>query len=351
MKTFRPFLLIILLACTFFPSYAINNSESFITVSLDGTGNFSSIQEAINSIKNNQEKRTVIFIKNGLYDTEKILIPEDKTNITFRGESRDKTIISYHIYDCKGGFNNKCPAEDAAKWTGQAIRTSASITIQGDGFQAENITFQNTAGAVGQALAIFITSDKNVFYNCAFLSYQDTMLLGKDQTRSYFKNCLILGRTDYIYGSGIGFFDSCEIRSYGGGWITAPSTPKEQNYGFVFYKCKLTFANNSPRPKDDKQLISLGRPWHNYPKVAWIKCEMGEKINPVGWPTLWHMEYAPTSKDLHLYEYKNTGVSSDISKRATWAGLRELMPDEAKLYSIKNILKGNDNWTPKLQKR
>lgn len=317
-----------------------------IVVALDGSGDYMKIQDAVDAVQPGLKERTVIYIKNGLYNTEKILVPNDKTNITFQGESRDQTVISYHVYDCKGGLNNKCPAEDAAKWTGQAIRTSATISIQGDGFYSENITFQNTAGPVGQALAIYVTSDKNVFINCNFLGYQDTILLGKDGTRSYFKNCLVLGRTDYIYGGGIGYFDSCEIRSFGGGWITAPSTPKEQAYGFVFYKCKLTYSANSPRNKDDGQSISLGRPWHNYPKVAWINCYMGKEIDPLGWPTIWNMEYAATSKDLHLYEYKNSGAGSDISRRANWAAIRELTSKEKNLYTIKNVLKGHDNWQP-----
>lgn len=329
------------------PLTVLADSGNKKVVALDGSGDYTSIQEAIDAVLPNQEQRTVLYIKNGLYNTEKILVASDKTNITFQGESRDKTIISYHIYDCKGGLNNKCPAEDVAKWKGQAIRTSATLSIQGDGFRAENITFQNTAGPVGQALAIYVTSDKNVFVNCKFLGYQDTVFLAKDETRSYFKDCFILGRTDYIYGGGIGYFDSCEIKSFGGGWITAPSTPKDQDYGFVFYKCKLTFSKNSPREKDDQQLVSLGRPWHHFPKVVWIKCDMGKEINPVGWPTIWHMEYAPKSEDLHLYEYKNTGIGSDMSKRADWVGLREMTSTEAKEYSISRVFKGQDNWNPK----
>jgi pectinesterase len=345
MKTIYKFIIIAIIGCLT-PLLVYANPEKTKIVALDGSGDYTSIQEAVNSVVSNQEKRTIIFIKNGLYNLEKLLIPSDKKNITFQGESREKTIISYHIYDCKGGLNNKCPAEDVAKWTGQAIRTSATLSIQGDGFRAENITFQNTAGPVGQALAIYVTSDKNVFVNCNFLGYQDTVFLATDNTRSYFKNCLILGRTDYIYGGGIGYFDSCEIRSFGGGWITAPSTPKGQDYGFVFYKCKLTFSEKSPKEKDNNQLVSLGRPWHNSPKVAWIKCEMGKEINPVGWPTIWNMNYASTSEDLHLFEYKNTGAGSDITKRANWAGIRELTSEETNLYTAKNVLKGQDDWQP-----
>lgn len=330
-----------------FVSMILTAAKTDFVVALDGTGNFNKIQDAIDAVKPNQTKRTVIFIKNGLYNTEKILVSEDKKNITFVGESRENTIISYHIFDCKGGLNNKCPADDAAKWSGLAIRTSATISIYGDGFRAENITFQNTAGAVGQALAITICSDKNVFVNCAFMGYQDTIYLWTAGKRSYFYKCLILGRTDYIYGAGIAFFEKCEIRSFGGGWITAPSTPKEQAYGYVFYKCKLTFAKNSPRPKDDSQTVALGRPWHNYPKVAWIECDMCEKIDPAGWPTIWRMDYAATSSDLHLYEYKNTGKGADMSQRAKWVGLKSISSNEVENYSLKKVFYTTGRWNPK----
>ena len=328
------------------PNCHLAQTKDKITVAIDGSGDYTKIQDAVNAVPADKVGRTIIFIKNGLYNAEKIIVPSDKKRITFKGESREKTILSYHIFDCTGGLNNKCPAEDAAKWEGQNIRTSASVTIQGDEFRAENITFQNTAGPVGQALAVFITSDKNTFINCDFLGYQDTMLLGKDGTRSYFKNCMVLGRTDYIYGGGIGYFDSCEIRSFGGGWITAPSTPKDQKYGFVFNKCKLTFVGNSPRAKDDTQPFSLGRPWHNYPKVAWLNCEMAKELNPLGWPTTWRMDYASTSADLHLYEYNNKGEGANMTGRAKWEGLKALSAAEAKFYSMENVLNGSDKWMP-----
>ena len=327
--------------------FATNKPQNAdIIVALDGTGNYKKIQEAIDAVKPNQQARTVIFIKNGLYNTEKLIVPEDKQNITLIGESRDKTIISYHIFDCSEGLNHKCPAEDAAKWAGLTIRTSATLSVYGDGFRAENITFQNTAGPIGQALAITICSDKNIFINCAFLGYQDTIYLWTANKRSYFRNCLVLGRTDYIYGGGIAFFDACEIKSFGGGWITAPSTPKEQPYGFVFNQCKLTYAINSPRNGDDNANISLGRPWHNYPKVAWINCDMCKEINPLGWPTSWRMEYAAKSPDLHLYEYKNSGEGANMGNRSKWAGLRALTVPEAKEYTLIKVLSGNDNWNP-----
>jgi len=320
-----------------------NSANADIVVALDGSGDFTKIQDAINAVPSNSDRETVIYIKRGTYNTEKLIIPSDKKNVHFIGESRDETVISYHIYDCPDG---KCPPEDAALWSGDNIRTSATLTIQGDGFKAENLTIENTAGPVGQAQAITVRSDKVVFINCNLRGYQDTIYFWGSGKRDYFKNCLVIGRTDYIYGDGIAFFDSCEIRSWGGGWITAPSTPKDQAYGFVFSKCAITYAESSPRAGDDGALVRLGRPWHEYPKVAWLYCDMTGKINPEGWGDTWNMNYASTSTDLHLYEYKNTGAGADMSGLADWAGLRAMTDPEALNYTAQKVLAGSDGWNP-----
>lgn len=322
---------------------ADNPVKADIVVASDGTGDFTTLQAAINAVESNSDRKTIIYIKRGVYDTEKLIIPADKKNISLIGESRDETIISYHIYDCATG---KCPAADAALWTGENIATSATLTIYGDGFRAENLTIRNTAGPVGQALAIAVQSDKNIFINCNILGYQDTIYLWADGKRTYFQNCTVVGRTDYIYGAGIAYFFECEIKSWGGGWITAPSTPKDQPYGYVFNKCSLTYATGSPRSGDDGSLIALGRPWHEYPKVTWMNTYFTEMINPLGWPTTWNMAYASTSPDLKLYEYNNYGPGADTSGRADWVGIRALYPSEAENYTIQNVMKGNDNWDP-----
>jgi pectin methylesterase-like acyl-CoA thioesterase len=317
-----------------------------IVVALDGTGDFIKIQDAINSVPSNSSSRTIIFIKKGLYNTEKLLIPADKRLITLIGESREETIISYHLYNCTTGVNGRCPAADAALWPVTLLATSATLTVQGDEFMAENLTIQNSAGPISQAQAITIQADKVVFRNCNIMGYQDTLYLWTAAKRSYFESCLIVGRTDYIYGAGIAFFQSCEIRSWGKGWITAPSTPGNQKYGFVFNECKITYSTNSPREGDDGRLIRFGRPWHEYPKVAWLRCEITEMIHPEGWGDIWRMDYAATSPGLHLYEYKNTGPGANMSGRAKWTGLRKLTDNEAADYSVQNVLGGTDNWVP-----
>ncbi len=318
-----------------------------IVVAADSSGDFTTLQAAINAVESNSTRRTIIYIKRGLYDTEKLWVPADKKNISLIGESRDETIISYHIYDCTSSESgNKCPAEDAAKWTGENIVTSATLTIYGDGFRAENLTIENTAGPVGQALAIAVQSDKTMFINCNITGYQDTIYLWGAGKRSYFENCLVIGRTDYIYGAGIAFFQECEIRSWGGGWITAPSTPQIQEYGYVFNECQLTYATGSPRAGDDGTTIALGRPWHDYPKVTWMNSYFCAEINPLGWPTTWNMDYASTSPDLELYEYNNTGPGADMSGRANWVGIRALADSEVVNYTVQKVMGGTDGWAP-----
>ena len=178
-------------------------------------------------------------------------------------------------------MERQCPA---------LIRTSATLTHHGaEGCRVENLTLENTAGAVGQALALTVCGDRLIFKNCDLLGYQDTVYLWTNGKRSYFENCLIVGRTDYIYGGGIGYFQACEIRSWGGGWITAPSTPQSQKYGFVFNRCRFTYASDSPRTGDDGKLIAIGRPWAQLSQSAILNSVMCEQIHPEGWPTTWNM--------------------------------------------------------------
>ncbi|MBN2163487.1 MAG: hypothetical protein JXR25_16885 [Pontiellaceae bacterium] len=318
-----------------------------ITVALDGSGDFTSIQAAIDSVHSNRDRETVIYLKNGVYDQEKLIVPSDRQNITLQGESRENTIIRYHIHNCgcEEAVDGKCPPEAVRLWSQDLLRTSATLTIQGNGFRAENLTIDNSAGPVGQAQAITVQADRIVFKNCVLSSYQDTIYLWS-RDRTYFKDCLVVGRTDYIYGAGIGCFDSCEIRSWGGGWITAPATPKDQEFGFVFYKCDITYADESPRKGDDGHPFRLGRPWHEYPKVAWISCSMSEMVHPEGWGDTWRMDYAATSPDLHLYEFGNKGKGAGMKDRADWAGLRELTRSEADDYTPRNVLAGKDGWDP-----
>lgn len=332
-------------------SFNQSKAQSFapdIVVDINGTGNFTSIQAAIDAAPAGIP--TIIYVKRGLYDKEKLIVPANKTNITLIGESRAETIISYDIYNCNDGGDGLCPDAKVALWASNSdlVATAGTLTIMANDFKAENITIQNTAGPVGQAQAITLRADRNVFINCDILGYQDTIYFWTAETsRAYFKSCLILGRTDYIYGRGIGVFNECEIRSYGGAWITAPSSEETQTYGFVFYKCNLTYQPNSPRNGDDGFKIKFGRPWHMYPKVSWLYCTMPSEIDPLGWGDKWNMTYADTDSRLKLYEWMNTGAGADMSGRANWVGIKSMAEQtEANLYEPKIVLAGSDNWDP-----
>ena len=314
-------------------------------VAADGSGDYTSLQAAIDAAPDFSETRWVIFIKDGVYDQEKLLVPESKRNLTLRGESRRGTVVSYHMYDGPDIYAGaRLPRESAMKWFRAdpvLLKTSATLTVVGDGCRIEHLTLANTAGPVAQAQAIAQLGDRLFVSDCDITGYQDTMYLWKDGKRSYFENCLIVGRTDYIYGGAIAWFENCEIRSWGGGWITAPSTPREQPYGFVFHRCRFTYASGSPREGDDGRSIAIGRPWHNFPKVAILDSDYCDQMDPLGWPTDWGKPYVETSPDLHLYEYGNRGLRADMNGRAKWTGLRALTPAEAETFTVENVL-GSD---------
>lgn len=349
MKKLNFFVLLFIGLLSFNQSIAQSFSPD-IVVDINGTGQFTTLQAAFDAVPSNSTKETIIYVKRGLYNQEKLIIPANKPHITLIGESREETIISYDTYNCADGGDGMCPDAKVALWASNSdlVRTAATLTIIGTDFKAENITIQNTAGNVGQAQALTIQSDRNIFINCNITGYQDTIYFWMPATsRAYFESCMILGRTDYIYGGGIAFFNKCEIRSYGGAWITAPSTGADQVYGFVFYKCNLTYQPNSPRVGDDGAKIKFGRPWHNYPKVSWLYCTMPAEIDPLGWGDKWGMDYSDTDTRLHLYEWMNTGPGADMSGRANWAGLRAMTDqNEANLYEAKIVLAGSDNWDP-----
>ncbi|WP_281226222.1 pectinesterase family protein [Flavobacterium aquiphilum] len=292
-----------------------------IVVDAKGSGNFLTVQEAINSVPLLTQKEIRIYIKNGVYK-EKIEVPKDKINITLIGEDKTKTILTYDDFASKKG----------ARGLGIGTAGSYSFAITGDSFKAINITFENSAGAVGQAVAVRIDGDKVFFENCIFKGFQDTIYTRADSSRQYYKNCYIEGATDFIFGASTVLFEGCEIFSKKGGYyITAASTTINRPYGYVFMNCKLT--GNA-----DKGTVYLGRPWRNDAKTVFIKCEMGEHINPLGW----HNWNKPEAEAATFYaEYKSRGKGASQSSRVKWS--HTLTDAEVSDYTIEKILNG---WNP-----
>ncbi len=298
--------------------------EYDIVVAKDGSGDFNTIQEAFNSVPDFRKNPTTIYLKNGIYK-EKLVLPASKTNVHLIGEDIMETLVTHDDYASK---KNKYGEE-------MGTTGSSSFFVFGDGFQAKNITFENSSGPVGQAVAVRVDGDKVIFDNCRFLGFQDTLYPHGKGSRQYYKNCYIEGTTDFIFGWSTAVFEDCEIYSKdGGSYITAASTEKGTHHGFVFINCKLT--GNAP-----DNSVYLGRPWRNYAQTVFINCEMGDHIKPKGW----HNWGKPDAEETAFYaEYQSTGPGAAPEDRVLWSW--QLTPDIAAAYSANNILKGDDGWSP-----
>lgn len=272
------------------------NQKYNIIVAADGTGTFKTVQQAINAVPDNQSERTVIFIKKGTYK-EKVSVSSTKINLTIIGEDPERTIITFDDY------NPRVYGKDTiTTWS------SYSFAVDAEGFIAENITFENSAGRVGQAVAVRIISDKVIFRNCRFIGNQDT-LFAHGIGRIYFTNCYIEGTTDFIFGSAVALFENCRIHSKINSFITAASTPQGNQYGYVFKKCILTADSAATK-------VFLGRPWRAFAKTVFIECRLGNHIRPEGWDN-----WKSTEKEKTVYyaEYKNTGPGANTSARVPWS--------------------------------
>ncbi|WP_223154564.1 pectinesterase family protein [Aestuariibaculum sediminum] len=302
-----------------------DNGETYhFIIDINGSGDFTSVQEAINAVPDFRKNETKIFIKNGIYK-EKLVLPASKTNITFVGEDKFKTILTYDDFAQK---HNKFGEE-------MGTTGSSSFFIFGDNFKAENITFENSAGPVGQAVAVRVDGDKIIFNNCRFLGNQDTLYCHGNNSRQYYKNCYIEGTVDFIFGWSTSYFENCEIYCKKSGYVTAASTGKDTVFGFVFKNCKITGSAK-------ENTFYLGRPWRDYAKTVWIDCYMDSLIKPEGW----HNWNKPQAEQTTFYaEYGTTGPGTS-KQRVKWA--KTLAKKEAESYTLRTVLNGTDNWDPKL---
>ena len=238
-----------------------------IVVARDGTGEFRTIDEAIEVCRAFMEYQKVIYVKNGVYK-EKLIVPSWLTNITI----------------------------------------------------------ENNAAKLGQAVCIHTEGDNLTFENCRILGNQDTIYTGTPGTHCYFHNCYIEGTTDFIFGPSTAWFENCELHSKANSYITAASTPQGQKYGYIFNHCRLT-----AEPGVDK--VYLGRPWRPYAHTLFMNCKMGSHICPLGWDNWRNKENEKTTR---YEEYNNSGAGAPGKQRATWS--RQLTKKEVASVTIKNVL-------------
>ncbi|QJW91608.1 pectin esterase [Spirosoma taeanense] len=302
------------------------------TVAQDGSGNYRTIQEAVNSFRDHMQVRVTLYVKNGVY-TEKLVIPSWKPNIHIIGESKEGVIITGNDYSGKAypGGRDGTGSDKYSTYTSYTVRVDAPDVI------LENLTIQNTAGRVGQAVALHVEGDRFVCKNCRLLGNQDTLYAAAEGSRQYYENCLIEGTTDFIFGKSISVFQSCTIKSLSDSFITAAATPDYQPYGFVFFDCKLIA---DPAAKK----VYLGRPWRPYAKTIFIRTHMGDHILPVGWDNWGN---AANEKTVLYAEAGSTGAGGNPSKRAGWA--KQLSPKETRAYTLATIFSGEMGWVPNVQ--
>lgn len=313
-----------------------------VVVAKNGTGNYTSLQDAINASPNNRTTPWKIFIKKGKY-VEPVVIPSNKPFLQLIGENMAETIISFDNYSGKA---NPAGGTFGTSTCGTMIINAADVMLMN--LSVENATgYGINANAIvpapgdgPQAVAVYTTSDRVVFFNCRMNGGQDTYYGGNNRgTRVYMKNSYIDGNTDFIFGSSTIIFDTCiiyprtRLDNGTGGFVTAANTKAESAYGYVFRDCKITKNRGIT-------LYTLGRPWQNdagtadaaksYNKTVFLNSFMGASIRPEGW-SVWD---AGTNTSFITYAEYNTknydGTSKNLSGRVSWS--KQLTAAEATKY-------------------
>ena len=309
-----------------------------ITVAKDGSGDFTSVNDAVKSISTGPE---TIFIKSGVY-YERVEITLD--NITLIGEHASDTVITYDYYALM-------PMEDGNK---RGTFRSYTFFVNANNFSAYNLTFENSSGfgkEVGQAIAVYAEGDHVIFKNCIMLGHQDTLFTGplplKEKEHGGFvgptehaeripghqlyEDCHISGEVDFIFGSATAYFKNCELYALNrneeiNSFYTAPSTYEDQRFGYVFESC--SFTGNCP-----DRTVMLSRPWRIHAKVVLLNCQLSGQITEIGF----HDWNKPESHETCYYaEYNCTGEGYVPDKRPEY--VHQLSDEQAAEYTRKNVL-------------
>lgn len=325
-------LLAMMLFLAAWPVLAANKYDNpdTLVVSRDGTGEFRTIDEAIEVCRAFMDYTKVIYVKKGVYK-EKLIIPSWLTNITICGEDRDNTIITWddhaNIKMPVGGLDS----EAAVKGKPMGTFRTYTLKVQGSYITLKDITIENNAAKLGQAVALHTEGDHILVQNCRLLGNQDTVYTGVGGTRVAFYDCYIEGTTDFIFGPSIAWFQNCEIHSKANSYITAASTPAGQKYGYVFYKCRLTADK-------DVDKVYLGRPWRPFAATIFMDCELDKHIRPEGWHN-WNN--AKNEETARYAEYGNKGEGASTKNRVKWS--KQLSKKEAAKVTLLDAF-GEDCW-------
>lgn len=322
----------------------------------DKTPDFSTLGEAVDYISHSDKENTedvTIYIAPGVY---RELIVLERPYVTLRGENAENTVIVY----------NNCALERMPDGKARGTFHTATMRISTHNVCVENITVQNDAGhrhKAAQAIAAYVDGDEIEFYRCRFLGCTDTLFTAPlpDKTskglefdapksenkriagRQYYKECYIQGDLDFIFGGATAYFEKCEIFSimpeqipnekkdgeiiYG--YITAASTSKDEDFGYVFKECR--FNGNCP-----KNSVMLGRPWREYAKTVLLNCYLGEHIHTDGWG-----DWEQPMGNFYYAEYCSYGPGASCENRIWYS--HRLTDKESEKYSMEKVFRG---WIP-----
>lgn len=312
------FTLITMLSLTSMHAQTIDNPDTLF-VARDGTGQFRNIDEALEVCRAFMDYHKVIFVKKGTYK-EKLIIPSWLTNIEICGEDRDNTIITYDDH-----ANITSPAIHSTSMKIGTFRTY-TLKIDGSDITLKNITIENNAPRLGQAVALHTEGDCLKFINCRFLGNQDTIYTGRANTQILFKDCYIEGTTDFIFGPSTAWFENCDIYCKTNSYITAASTPKDVEFGYVFNNCHITLAK-------DVDKMYLGRPWRSYAYTLFMNCDIPNGIREEGWHNWGKKENEETARYM---EYNNRGEGASTKNRVQW--IKVLTKKDAQKITMANVI-------------
>ena len=295
-----------------------------IVVAKDGSGDYATLQAAVDAIPESTSEEVTLFLRRGIY-RERPVIHRDRVRLV--GEDREAAVIAA----------SGCAKDPDGNGAEMGTFRSATLMITGRDVTVENLTVRNDAGdgrLAGQAVAVYSAGDGGIFRNVTMLACQDTLFCGplnpavadfiaprrgsaelvqvenlgsctETRSRLYFENCFIRGDVDFIFGPYRCLFDRCTLyMNKRGGFYTAANTPVEQSLGMIFRDCALT-------GECDAGAGYLGRPWRKYARTLFLRCDMDECVSPLGF-TDWDEERVVTDR---LGEYGTTGARADLSSR------------------------------------
>ncbi len=342
--------------------HARNTASPFqAVVAQDGSGDYTSIQAAIDAVPDNRQEPWLIFVKNGSY-REHVVIPETKTYVHLIGQDKDKTII-HHLLNVGGKPEEGTEPARTAFWKHSVHNPSSEVykfegsvvKVKADHFYTENISYVNDWGVESrngpQALAMSSQADCAAFNNCIFRSFQDTWMTStNDSHRHYVKDCWIEGAVDYFYGGGDALLENCTLYNVRSGSVIVAPCHKDAKFGYIFRDC---IVDGNASAADGKQ--KLGRPWHNSPRAVYIHTTMRIPLAPEGWTNMGAIpglfaEYDSRDAegnvlDLSLRKTEYDGRGPNNPPKGSCRAI--VTKEEADSYVYERIIPGNDGWDPR----